>query len=226
MVRLILMGLLSGLFFSSSFVLNRMMSLEGGHWGATHHAVEDLGLLRMIPGMTVLCPADPNEGTQAVLAAAEIDGPVYIRFGYIEPIEGYTEEFKVGRAPVMREGDDVTIMATGASVSQALQAYDRLKEEGISARVLNMHTIKPIDREAIEKAARETGQVVTVEEHLVAGGLGGAVAEIMAETGTGRLLRLGLKDAFVMEAAPYPGILGLVGLDAVSIAESIKSVLS
>jgi len=199
--------------------------LEGGHWGATHHAVEDLALLRLIPGMTVLCPADPGEATRAVLAAAEVDGPVYIRFGYIQPIEGYEEDFVIGQAPVLREGSDVAILATGASVTEALKAHDLLKGEGVSARVLNMHSIKPIDRQAIEKAAEEIGRVVTVEEHFVNGGLGGAVAEILAELGKGRLLRLGLKDEFVMEVAPYPDILKLVGLDAESIAASTRSML-
>jgi transketolase len=188
--------------------------------------VEDLALLRMIPGMTVLCPGDPQEGTRAVRAAAEVDGPVYIRFGYIQPIEGYDEEFVIGKAPVLREGSDVAILATGASVTEALRAHDLLKGEGVSARVLNMHSIKPIDREAIEKAADEIGRIVTVEEHFVSGGLGGAVAEILAERGKGRLLRLGLRDEFVMEVAPYPDILKLVGLDAESIAASAKSMVS
>ena len=204
-------------------ILAPCSGLEGGHWGATHHAVEDLALLRLIPGMTVLCPGDPGEATRAVLAAAEIDGPVYIRFGYIQPIDGYAEEFVVGRAPVLREGSDVAILATGASVTEALRAHDLLKEQGVSARVLNMHSIKPIDRQAIEKAAQEIGRIVTVEEHLIAGGLGGAVAEIMAELGKGRLVRMGLKDEFVMEVAPYPDILKLVGLDAESIAAAARS---
>jgi transketolase len=175
--------------------------------------------------MTVLCPGDPEEGTRAVRAAAEVDGPVYIRFGYLQPVEGYDAEFVIGKAPVLREGSDVAILATGASVTEALRAHDLLKGEGVSARVLNMHSIKPIDREAIEKAAEEIGRILTVEEHFIAGGLGGAVAEILAETGKGRLIRLGLQDEFVMEVAPYPDILKLVGLDAESIAASAKSML-
>lgn len=207
-------------------ILAPCSGLEGGHWGATHHAVEDLALLRLIPGMTVLCPGDPEEGTRAVRAAAEVEGPVYVRFGYIQPIEGYDEEFVIGKAPVLREGSDVAILATGASVTEALRAHDLLKEHGVSARVLNMHSIKPIDREAIEKAADEIGLLVTVEEHFINGGLGGAVAEILAEKGKGRLLRLGLKDEFVMEVAPYPDILKLVGLDAESIAASVESTIA
>jgi transketolase len=199
--------------------------LEGGYWGATHHAVEDLALLRMIPGMTVLCPADPAEATRAVRAAAEVDGPVYVRIGYLLPIEGYAEEFEVGRAVLVREGSDVAIIATGASLIQAIRAHALLKEKGISARVLNMHTIKPIDRQAIRAAAAEIGRVVTVEEHLVNGGLGGAVAEVVAELGTGRLVRMGLEDEFVMEVADYPDILKLAGLDADSIAANASSLL-
>jgi transketolase len=199
--------------------------LEGGHWGATHHAVEDLALLRMIPGMTVLCPADPAEVTRAVRAAAEVDGPVYIRVGYIQSIEGYGGDFEIGRAPVMRDGSDVAILATGASVAQAIAAHDLLKEQGVSAQVLNMHTIKPIDRQAIEAAATRIGRILTVEEHFVAGGLGGAVAEILAELGTGRLRRLGLEDEFIMDVAAYPEILKLAGLDAASIATAARSLV-
>ena len=199
--------------------------LEGGYWGATHHAVEDLGILRLIPGMTVLCPADPAEATRAVVAAAEVDGPVYIRFGYIQPIEGYAEEFEIGRAALLREGSDVAIIATGASVTQAIAAHELLKQEGVSARVLNMHTIKPIDREAIGAAAEQIGRIVTVEEHFACGGLGGAVAEVVAGLGTGRLVRLGLQDEFVMEVAGYPDILKLAGVDADSIAAAARSLL-
>jgi transketolase len=176
--------------------------------------------------MTVLCPADPAEATRAVQAAAEVDGPVYIRFGYIQPIEGYTEEFEVGRAVVMREGSDVAILATGASVAQAIAAHDLLKEKGVSARVLNMHTIKPIDREAIGSAAADIGRIVTVEEHFINGGLGGSVAEVLAELGTGRLVRMGLDDEFVMDVAAYPDILKLVGLDAEGIAATAESFLN
>jgi transketolase len=199
--------------------------LEGGHWGATHHAVEDIALLRMVPGMTVLCPADPAEGTRAVLAAASVDGPVYVRFGHIEAIAGYAEDFEIGRAPTMREGSDVAIIATGASVAQAITAHDLLKHDGVSARVLNMHTIKPIDRKAIAEAAEEIGCIVTVEEHLTSGGLGGAVAEVLAELGKGRLLRVGLEDEFVMDVLPYPAILEPLGLDGPGIAAAARSLL-
>jgi transketolase len=207
-------------------ILAPCSGLEAGYWGPTHHAVEDLALLRMIPGMTVLCPADPAEATRAVVAAAEMEGPVYVRIGYLLPIENYTEEFEIGRAAVMREGSEVAIMATGASVAQAIAAHDLLNEEGISARVLNMHTIKPIDRKAIEAAGAEIGRILTVEEHFVDGGLGGAVAEVLAEFGTGRLLRLGLRDEFVVDVAAYPEILKLAGLDATGIATAARALVN
>jgi transketolase len=175
--------------------------------------------------MTVLCPADPAETTRAVVAAAEVDGPVYVRVGYLLPIEGYSQEFEIGRAALMREGCDVVIMATGASVAAAIAAHALLAEQGVSARVLNMHSIKPIDREAIARAAEEIGRIVTVEEHFVDGGLGGAVAEVLAELGTGRLLRLGLQDEFIVDVASYPDILKLAGLDAASIASAARSLL-
>jgi transketolase len=206
-------------------ILAPCSGLEAGHWGATHHAVEDLALMRMVPGMTVLCPADPAETTRAVLAAAEVEGPVYIRVGYLLPIEGYAEEFEIGRAARIREGSDLAIIATGASVAEAIRAHALLAEQGVSARVLNMHSIKPIDREAIARAATEIGRIVTVEEHFVDGGLGGAVAEVLAELGTGRLLRLGLGNEFITEVASYPDILKLAGLDAASIASAARSLL-
>jgi len=199
--------------------------LEVAHWGATHHAIEDMGLLRMIPGMTVICPADPAETTQAVRAAAETAGPVYIRLGYIQPIEGYVADFKIGKAVTMKEGGDAAILATGPCVAEALKARGQLSEEGLSVRVINVHTIKPIDREAVIKAAEDTGRLVTVEEHFVTGGLGSAVAEVLAEAGKGRLVRLGLQDRFIMDVASYPDVLTLVGLDADSIARAVKSII-
>ena len=206
-------------------ILAPCAGLEVAHWGATHHAVEDMGLLRMIPGMTVISPADPGEAARAVRACAETDGPAYIRFGYIQPIEGYDEAFEIGRAVMMRPGQDAAILATGPSVAQALSAHDLLQAQGVSARVLNIHTIKPIDRDAVIGAAEETGRLITVEEHFITGGLGSAVAEVLAEAGQGRLLRLGLKDKFIMDVAPYPEVLALVGLDAESIAREVKSML-
>lgn len=200
--------------------------LEAGPWGATHHAIEDIALMRTIPGMTVLSPADPDESLRMVRAAAAIDGPVYIRLGFLSPIDGYDLPFRVGEAVTLRDGKDVTIIATGASVQAALTACDPLEQSGISVRVINLHTIKPLDREAIERAARETGRIVTVEEHSILGGLGGAVAEIIAELGCGRLRRVGVKDVFCTEVAPYPDLLRIHELDAVGIERAVRKELA
>jgi len=162
--------------------------LEAGAWGATHHAIEDIALLRVIPGMMVLSPADPNETARAVRAALAIDGPVYIRIGGLMPIDGYDAPFRIGEVVTLRDGRDLTIIATGPSVAAALAAHDALRADGIGARVLNVHTIKPLERGVITTAARETGRLLTVEEHSIIGGLGGAVAEMLSEIGVGRLL--------------------------------------
>ena len=200
--------------------------LEAGPWGATHHAIEDIALLRSIPGMTILSPADSNEAYRAVRAAAAIDGPVYIRLGFLMGIDGYDAELRVGEAVTLREGDDLTVIATGGCVGSALTAHEALKADGIGARVLNMHTLKPIDRAAIERAARETGRVVTAEEHSVIGGLGGAVAEVMAELGVGRLRRVGVRDVFCTEVEPYPELLRIHGLDAAGIEAAARALLA
>jgi len=199
--------------------------LEAGPWGATHHAQEDIALLRTIPGMTILSPADPNEGLRAVRAAAAIDGPVYIRLGFLTPLDGYDAELRVGEAVSMRDGTDATIIATGGCVATALTAHDALKVGGVSAGVLNMHTLKPIDRAAVERAARQTGRVVTVEEHSIIGGLGGAVAEILAELGTGRLQRVGVRDVFCTEVEPYPELLRIHGIDAAGVEAAVRALL-
>jgi transketolase len=200
--------------------------LEAGPWGATHHAMEDIALLRSIPGMTILSPADSNEAYRAVRAAATIDGPVYIRLGFLMGIDGYDAELRVGEAVTLREGEDLTVIATGGCVGSALAAHEALKADGIGARVLNMHTLKPIDRTAIERAARETGRVVTAEEHSVIGGLGGAVAEVMAELGVGRLRRVGVRDVFCTEVEPYPELLRIHGLDAAGIEAAARALLA
>lgn len=145
-------------------ILAPFSGLETGPWGATHHAIEDIALLRTIPGMTILSLAEPGESFRAVRAAADIEGPVYIRFGFLEPIDGYDEPFRVGQAVTMRDGLDVTLIATGPCVAEAVKAREILKEEGLSARILNMHTLKPLDRHAVERCARETGRIVTIEE--------------------------------------------------------------
>jgi len=197
--------------------------LEAGPWGATHHAQEDIALIRTIPGITLLSPADPNESHRAVRAAATIDGPVYIRLGFLNPIDGYDVPFQVGEAVNMRQGTDVTIIATGGCVNTALMAHETLKGAGISAAVLNMHTLKPLDRAAVERAARATGRIVTVEEHSIVGGLGGAVAEVIAELGVGRLTRVGIRDVFCTEVEPYPELLRIHGLDAAGIDAAVRA---
>jgi transketolase len=197
--------------------------LEAGAWGATHHAMEDLALLRTIPGMTVLSPADPGEALRCVRAAAAIDGPVYVRLGFLAPIEGYDAPFRVGEAVTMREGADLAILATGSTVATALAVAGMLAAEGVEARVLNVHTVKPLDRGAVERAARETGRLLTVEEHSIAGGLGGAVAEVLAELGRGRLARVGIRDVFCTEVAPYPELLRIHGLDVEGVAAAARN---
>jgi transketolase len=197
--------------------------LEAGPWGATHHAMEDIALLRTIPGLTLLSPADPGESMRAVRAAAAIQGPVYIRLGFLSPIAGYAADFRVGEAVTMREGKDLTLLATGGCVQTALEAADGL--DGISVRVLNIHTLKPLDRAAVERAAVETGRLVTIEEHSIVGGLGGAVAEVIAETGAGRLRRIGVRDVFCTEVEPYPELLRIHGIDAAAVIAAGRELL-
>jgi transketolase len=200
--------------------------LEAGPWGATHHAIEDIALLRSVPGMTILSPADPNESLRAVRAAAAIDGPVYIRLGFLHSIKGYDAPFELGRAVTMREGKDVALFATGGCVASALKASEALSADGVEAKVVNVHTLKPLDRDAIESAARRIGRIVTVEEHSILGGLGGAVAEVIAELGVGRLARVGVRDVFCTEIAPYPELLRIHGIDADGIAKAARALLA
>lgn len=200
--------------------------LEAGPWGATHHAMEDIALLRSIPGMTILSPADPNEALRCVRAAVAIDGPVYIRLGFLSGLDGYDAELRVGEAVALRDGKDVTIIATGGCVGSALTAHEALKGSRIAARVLNMHTLKPLDRAAVERAALETRRIVTAEEHSVIGGLGGAVAEVVAELGAGRLARVGVRDVFCTEVEPYPELLRLHGIDAAGIESAARKLIA
>ena len=171
-------------------------------WGVTHHAIEEMALMRVIPGMTVVMPADAYETEQAVRAAATTEGPFYISLAHGSIAGDEPEEqrpFEVGKAVRLREGDAATLIGVQPTVPEVIRAGEILAEKGIAVRVLNMHTIKPIDREAIERAAQETTLVVTVEEQNVLGGLGGAVAEVLADLGSGtRLKRLGLQDLFAV----------------------------
>lgn len=197
-----------------------------GEDGATHQCCEDIGLMRTIPGMVILNPADGAEAKAAVKAAADWQGPVYLRFGRLAvPIFTDPDEpFVIGRAKTLVDGSDVTIIATGLPVSEALVAAKQLKEEGISARVINMATIKPIDRVCVEKAARETGAIVTAEEHNIIGGLGSAVAEVVCETCPVPVLRVGVEDTFG-QSGPAVELLKLYGLTAAHIVQKAKQAL-
>ncbi|GFI46399.1 1-deoxy-D-xylulose-5-phosphate synthase [Lachnospiraceae bacterium] len=155
--------------------------------GPTHHSTEDLGGLRSLPNLTILCPASPEEVKKATVAAYELDGPVYLRLGTNKEPEIYdgNYQFEIGKGVVLREGTDVTLIGTGSILKDILEAAELLADNGIRARVINIHTIKPIDREIILQAAEETGRIATVEDHNIIGGLGSAVSEVIAESGKG-----------------------------------------
>lgn len=194
-----------------------------GEDGATHQCNEDIALMRSIPGMTVLCPADSAETAAAVEAALSINGPVYIRLGrYAVPEVTAGHPFAVGRGQILREGSDVTLCATGVMTSMTLEAADLLLTEGISARVVNMATIKPIDAALLADCARKTGAIVTCEEHTVLGGLGGAVAEAVCESCPVPVLRVGVEDAFG-RSGTVPELLTLYGLTSARIAEKARA---
>ncbi len=198
-----------------------------GEDGATHQCNEDIALMRTIPGMTIINPSDDVEARAAVKAAYEMEGPVYLRFGrlavpVINDNEDYT--FEIGKGVTLKEGKDVTIIATGLCVNSALEAAALLEEDGISAKVINIHTIKPIDKDLIVAAARETGKVVTVEEHSVIGGLGGAVCEVLSENAPVPVKRIGMNDVFG-ESGPAVKLLEKYGLDGKGVYASVKEFL-
>ena len=178
--------------------------LTVGEDGASHQSIEDISLMRSIPNMTVIVPADAEETRQAVAFAAEYKGPVYIRLGRMSVPDLFTADYKYehGKAVQLVDGTDVTIMATGIMVAPAKAAAETLMAEGISARVLNFHTIKPIDKEAIIKAATDTGAIVTCEEHSIIGGLGSAVAEVVVENAPVPMERVGVMDTFGESGTP------------------------
>ena len=196
-----------------------------GEDGATHQCNEDLALMRMIPGMVVICPADDVEARAAVRAAYEYNGPVYLRLGRLAvPVINDRPDYKfeMGKGIVLREGTDLTIAATGLCVAGALEAAEKLAAEGVSAEVINIHTIKPLDEELIVKSAKKTGRVVTAEEHSILGGLGGAVCEVLAEKAPTPVLRIGVKDVFG-ESGPATELLAKYQLDGAGIYEQIKA---
>ncbi len=194
-----------------------------GEDGASHQCCEDIALMRSIPNMVIINPADDIEAFQAVHAAADFDGPVYMRFGRlaVPRINSEDYKFELGKGVLLKDGKDVTIVATGLMVNEALLAADMLKEDGIDARVINIHTIKPIDKDILVKAAKETGAIVTAEEHSIIGGLGGAVCEVLSESCPVPVLRLGVNDTFG-RSGPALELLKLYGLDAEHIAEKAK----
>ncbi len=195
-----------------------------GEDGASHQCNEDLALMRVIPGMVVMCPSDDIEAKAAVRAAVEYDGPVYIRFGRAAvPVinDNADYKFEIGKGITMMDGSDVTIVATGICVCEAMLAAEKLAEDGISARVINIHTIKPLDEELILKAAKETGKIVTVEEHSVIGGLGGAVSEFLSENCPTKMLRIGMNDIFG-ESGSAGALVKKYGIDADGIYAKVK----
>jgi transketolase len=195
--------------------------------GGTHHALEDLALMRSLPNMTVIVPADVDEAYQATLATLDIDGPVYLRLGgRVEepPVSDPQAPFRLGNAVQLRPGDDVAVIACGALVEMAVRASDVLRGEGIGARVLNMHTIKPLDHDAVLTAAAETRGIVTAEEHHLAGGLGGAVAELLAVERPTRMRMVGMPDTFAM-VGPTVALRTKYGMSAQAIAHACRSLL-
>lgn len=195
-----------------------------GEDGATHQCCEDIALMRAIPGMTVISPADDVEARAAVRAAYELDGPVYLRFGRLAvPVfnDPETYEFKLGKGVLLREGGDVTIVATGLMVAAALEAAEALAASGVSAEVINVHTIKPLDADLIVESARRTGRVVTCEEHSVIGGLGSAVCDALAERYPVPVKKVGVNDVFG-ESGPAVDLLHKYGLDAEGIVSAVR----
>lgn len=195
-----------------------------GEDGATHQCNEDIALMRTIPGMTIINPADDVEAKAAVKAALDFEGPVYMRFGRLAvPVfnDKETYKFELGKGVQLRDGSDVTIIATGLMVNEALTAAETLAAEGISARVINIHTIKPLDKEIICKAAKETGVIVTAEEHSVIGGLGSAVAETVTECCPVPVIKVGVNDVFG-HSGPAVDLLKEFGLCADNIAAKVK----
>lgn len=201
--------------------------LTVGEDGASHQSIEDISIMRTLPNMTVICPCDDVEARAAVIAAAEYDGPVYIRLGR-SSVPTLNDEaaykYEIGKAVTLREGRDVTIFATGIMVNEAMKAADILKNEGIDAEVINIHTIKPIDVEAVISSAKKTGAVVTCEEHNVIGGLGSAVCEVLSENCPVIVKRVGVMDTFGESGKPAE-LLKEYGLTAGNVASAVREVV-
>ena len=195
-----------------------------GEDGATHQCNEDIALMRTIPGMVVINPSDDVEARAAVKAAYKHEGPVYLRFGRLAvPVinDRADYKFELGKGVVLREGKDITLIATGLPVAETLEAAEKLAADGIDAKVINIHTIKPLDEELIVEAAKETGKVVTIEEHSVIGGLGSAVCDVLSEKAPTKVLKIGINDTYG-ESGPAVELVKKYGLDAESIYKKIK----
>lgn len=200
--------------------------LSVGEDGATHQALEDVALMRTIPGMTVICPADATETRQAIFAAAALDGPVYLRLGRmaVPEVNGEDYHFELGKGVVLQQGKDVAILASGLLVAPALEAAQLLAAEGVQATVVNIHTIKPLDEELVVRLAKECGALVTAEDHSIIGGLGGAVAETLSEQYPAPLVRVGVKDVFGESAKPAE-LFEKYGLTPKDIAKAAKKAI-
>ncbi|MFR5264877.1 transketolase family protein [Clostridium sp.] len=202
--------------------------LTVGEDGASHQSIEDLALMRAIPNMTVICPSDAIETEAVINAIAEYNGPCYVRLGRagVNVINDRPDyKFELGKGVQLTEGNDVTIVATGIMVDEALSAENMLKAEGISARVINIHTLKPIDSEILINAAKETGAIVTVEEHNIIGGLGSAVSEVISEEKPVPVIRVGVKDTFGESGKPEE-LLKAYGLKDVNIVDAVKKAIN
>lgn len=199
-----------------------------GEDGATHQCNEDIALMRTIPGMTVIVPSDDVEARAAVKASAQLDGPVYLRFGRA-PVEVINNQedyhFEIGKGVLLKEGSDVTVVATGICVNESLKAAKMLEQDGINAEVINIHTIKPIDSDIIVKSAQKTGLVVTCEEHSVIGGLGSAVAEVLTEKLPTKMKKIGMNDVYG-ESGTYAQLMAKYELDAEGIYKQVKEYVS
>lgn len=198
-----------------------------GEDGATHQCNEDIALMRNIPGMVIINPSDDVEARAAVKAAYEHEGPVYLRLGRlaVPVINDHADyKFELGKGVVLREGTDVTIFATGLEVAEVMKAADKLAAEGIQAKVINIHTIKPLDEELVVAAAKETGKVVTVEEHSVIGGLGSAVCDVLSAKAPTPVLKIGVNDVYGI-SGPALELIKEFGLDGDSICEKVKAFL-
>ena len=209
-------------------IIGTHAGLSVGEDGATHQCLEDLALMRVIPNMMVICPADGNETREAVRAIERHKGPADLRLGRMS-VDTVTDfpsyKFEIGKGVLMRDGTDVTIVATGCMVQESLKAAKALEIKGISARVINVHTVKPLDNQLILKAAKETGAVVTAEEHHISGGLGGAVSEFLGEEYPVPVIRVGTRDKFGRSGDALK-LMNMYGLNAVTIAEAAKKAIN